>query len=201
MNCPEFSRTAFSGKSLICLTRKLLCLTGVLGIAGQIYAGEEVRYGMTPEAAHALIQEKGEEILFVDVRDPVEIQFIGFTDWVDVNIPFLLVDRTKWAESQGMFAMPRNGNFTDEISEALAAKGLSAEATIITMCRTGSSRGEPSAAFLRQSGFPNSYFIINGFQGEELEEGMLKGHRIKNGWQNSGLPWSPAINGDKIYRP
>jgi rhodanese-related sulfurtransferase len=201
MNLREFSRTSFPGQSCIGLLLKLLCLSGFLGISGQIYAEEKAPYGMTAEAAHALLQEKAAEILFVDVRDPVEIQFVGFTDWVDINIPFLLVDRSRWLKSEAMFAMPRNENFTDEIREALEARGLDPEATIITMCRTGSSRGEPSAAFLRQAGFPNSRFIINGFQGEALEEGMLKGHRIKNGWQNSGLPWSPAINGDKIYRP
>lgn len=50
-------------------------------------------------------QEKGTEILFVDVRDPVEILFIGYTDVIDKNIPFKLVDRSDFMADKGRFAM------------------------------------------------------------------------------------------------
>ncbi len=52
-----------------------------------------------------------------------------------------------------------------------------------------------------EEGFPNSYYVIHGFLGDPLEEGMLQGFRLKNGWQNSGLPWDLSINDGKIYRP
>jgi hypothetical protein len=35
-------------------------------------------------------------MLFVDVRDPIEIMFIGFTDVAQANIPFLLADRNRF---------------------------------------------------------------------------------------------------------
>lgn len=42
--------------------------------------------GLLPEDTHALVQERGDQVLFIDVRDPVEIMFTGFTDAVDANI-------------------------------------------------------------------------------------------------------------------
>ncbi len=36
---------------------------------------------------------------------------------------------------------------------------------VITLCRLGSERGEPSAVFLRTNGFPNARYVINGFRG------------------------------------
>ena len=169
-----------------------------LGLSAETASGQS---GLSVEATYKLLQEQGEKILFIDVRDPVEIQFVGFTDLVDVNIPFLLVDRQKWISSKSRFAMERNEAFLEGVAKALAAKGLGREARIITMCRSGSGRGEPSASYLRESGYPNAYFVIHGFQGDKLTEGLLEGFRLKNGWQNSGLPWSYEVNGAKIHRP
>ena len=174
-----------------------LCLLGA-GLAAR--AGED-RYGLSAAEAYALVQAESESLLFIDVRDPVEIQFIGFTDVVDLNIPFRLVDRTRLNRERGVFAMPLNPAFTEAVREALRAKGLEDDAKIITMCRSGSARGAPSAEFLRENGFPNAFFVRHGFQGDTLTEGPHKGMRLKNGWQNEGLPWSPRMNPEKIYSP
>ncbi len=160
--------------------------------------GEE--FGLTPTETYALKQELGDEVFFLDVRDPVEIQFTGFTDVVDLNIPFLLVDRTGWSEGRNAFPMPRNPRFAEEVEAALLDRGLDRETRIVTMCRSGSARGEPSAAFLRENGFPNAYFVRHGFQGDVVSEGENAGFRRKNGWQNSGLPWGDELNPEKIYR-
>ena len=55
-------------------------------------------------------------------------------------------------------------------------------------------------AFLRANGFPNARFVVNGFQGSAIKEGPQAGFRTQNGWQNSGLPWSPKMNPEKMYR-
>lgn len=36
---------------------------------------------------------QGSQILLVDVRDPVEIMFTGFSDVVDINVPYMTVNR------------------------------------------------------------------------------------------------------------
>lgn len=162
---------------------------------------EDDGFGLSAAETYALVQAEGESLLFIDVRDPVEIQFVGFTDIVDLNIPFRVVDRTRLNQERGVFQMNLNPEFAEAVRSALRAKGLEDDAKIITMCRSGSDRGKPSAEFLRENGFPNAVFVHHGFQGDPLTEGPQKGMRLKNGWQNEGLPWSPRMNLEKIYSP
>lgn len=159
-----------------------------------------VEIGISAQDTYDKVQLEGEKVLFVDVRDPVEIMFVGFTDVVDVNIPFLMVDRNQWNAERGVFKLYQNPEFANMIRLELAKRGLGPDAEIITLCRSGSERGEPSAAFLRENGFPNARYVINGFQGSAIKDGQQAGFRLLNGWQNSGLPWSPKMNAEKIYR-
>lgn len=156
--------------------------------------------GLTPEETYALKQEKSDQIVFIDVRDPVEIMFIGSTNVVDINIPFMQVDRYDWDEENNRFRMSVNPNFAAEVEALLDARGLDKTAQVITMCRSGSERGEPSARYLQEQGFSNAGFVINGFQGDSAKEGPQSGLRVVNGWQNAGLPWSSRMNAEKIYR-
>lgn len=97
--------------------------------------------------------------------------------------------------------MPSNPDFASEVEKALKAKGLGKDDLIVTMCRSGSARGKPSADYLLSQGFTNVKYIDHGFQGDKIEDGEREGFRLKNGWQNSGLPWSSKINPDKINKP
>lgn len=156
---------------------------------------------LTPQETYGMVQKQGDELLFVDVRDPVEIMFIGFTDVVDKNIPFKLADRSNFLANKGRFAMNTNPEFAADVEKALEEKGLTRDDLIVTMCRSGSSRGKPSAEYLMERGFTNVKYIDHGFQGSGAKEGEKKGMRIVNGWQNEGLPWSMKLNPEKIYRP
>lgn len=46
--------------------------------------------GISAQDTYAKIGQGEVKLLFIDVRDPVEIMFVGFTDAVDINIPYLL---------------------------------------------------------------------------------------------------------------
>jgi rhodanese-related sulfurtransferase len=155
--------------------------------------------GISPQDTQALIKQSN-NILFIDVRDPVEIMFIGFTDEVDLNIPYLMVDRSQWDTQKKRFRLYKNPDFISQVKTALIAQGLDETATIITMCRSGSERGLPSAKFLKENGFTNAHYVINGFQGAKVKEGEKTGLRVKNGWQNEGLPWKAKPNPAKIFR-
>lgn len=170
-----------------------------LAISASAHAGEAL--AITPEEVWHKIQHQDEAMLFVDVRDPVEIMFTGFTNAVDTNIPFKLVDRKRFNNDRGKFAMVTNPDFANAVEEALRTKGLDKNALIVTMCRSGSSRGKPSADYLLERGFTNVKFVDHGFQGSAVKNGKRKGQRVVNGWQNAGLPWSMTINPEKIYRP
>jgi len=81
---------------------------------------------LTAREAYDLKRARGDEVLFVDVRDPVEIMFAGFTDVVDVNVPFLLANPRAMNEKKSVFLMEPNPDFAPGITRALAARGLGA---------------------------------------------------------------------------
>lgn len=174
-------------------------ISGVL-LSLVVFAVQAVELEISAKDAYAKTQQTEKPVLLVDVRDPVEIMFVGFTDAVDINIPFLVADRTKWNAERNIFPMERNPEFVEQIKAELAKRGLDEDTEVITMCRSGSERGEPSAKVLREAGLVNARFVVNGFQGDALSEGPQAGMRLKNGWQNSDLPWSRSLNGEKMYR-
>lgn len=174
-------------------------MSGVL-LSLAVFAVQAVELEISAKDAYAKTQQTEKPVLLVDVRDPVEIMFVGFTDAVDVNIPFLMVDRTQWDAERNIYPITRNPEFVEQIKAELAKRGLDENTEVITMCRSGSERGEPSAKVLREAGLVNARFVVNGFQGDALSEGPQAGMRLKNGWQNSDLPWSRSLNGEKMYR-
>lgn len=177
---------------------KKLLIAVALGLAG--WSAGAVETGISAREAYEKVQSNAPGVLFVDVRDPVEIMFIGFTDVVHTNIPFMMVDRSKWDEQRGMFRLYPNPDFVAQIKAELARRGMGMDAEVITLCRSGSERGEPSARLLRENGLPYARYVINGFQGAALKDGPQAGLRIQNGWQNSGLPWSAKMSPGKVYR-
>lgn len=171
-----------------------------IGLATAAAAGWAVEMPISATDTLAKLQQPNSQVLFVDVRDPVEIMLIGGTDVAHVNVPFLLINRQQWDDKRGIFALEPNPDFVAQLERELARRGLGKDAEIITLCRSGNDRGEPSAAFLRANGFANARYVVHGFQGDARKDGPQKGMRTLNGWQNSGLPWSSKLNPDKVFR-
>ena len=141
----------------------------------------------------------GDQVLFVDVREPIEIMFTGFTDVVDVNIPFLLVNPSRWNPKKPRFAMEPNPGFADAIERALAERKLEPSAPVILMCRSGGTRGAPSARALEGRGFEAVYVVVDGFEGTTAKNHPNGPWRLVNGWKNAGLPWSYDLNPEKLF--
>lgn len=158
------------------------------------------RLYLTSQEAFDLKQEKGDQVLFVDVRDPIEIMFTGFTEVVDVNVPFLLANRDAWNERKSVFLMEPNPDFEPAIARALTARGLGKDTPVILMCRSGE-RGAPSARALEGKGYGAVHVVVDGFEGATVKEGPRKGWRLVDGWKNAGLPWGYRLDPDKLYRP
>lgn len=176
---------------------KQLIAAAALGFFALTASASEL--GISAKDAYEKVKQPNAKVLFIDVRDPVEIMFTGFTDMVTVNIPYLIVDRTTWDDKRGNFKPNYNPNFVADVKAELAKRGWGLDTEIITMCRSGSERGEPSADFLRDNGMVNARYVVHGFQGAAIKEGPQAGFRMQNGWQNSGLPWSLKMNKDKMY--
>jgi len=162
---------------------------------------KQTKWGLYVDAkeANAMKQANPKNVLFIDVRDPVEIMFVGFTDVVDYNIPFMTVNTHKWHNKKPVFKLEKNKYFEQDISKALKMKGMTKDTPILIMCRSGGTRGAPAAKLLEGHGYSKVYVVTDGFEGSKTKLGDKKGFRLENGWKNAELPWSNKLNKDKMY--
>jgi hypothetical protein len=70
------------------------------------------------------------------------------------------------------------------------------------MCRSGG-RSAISVNLLTEAGFKNVYNIIDGMEGDKVEdpESIDHGKRMKNGWKNSGSPWTYTLDPERMRFP
>jgi len=128
------------------------------------YAG-----ALLPAEAHAVLQQVPGAKL-VDVRTQAEWDYVG-------HIPdSVLVEWNTYPGGQ------RNPAFLREL-EAQVAK---TDAPVMFLCRSGA-RSHHAAQAATRAGYPSSYNILEGFEGDKDENG----HRnTVGGWRVAGLPWT-----------
>ncbi len=130
----------------------------------------------------------------LDVRTLGEYVFVGHAPMA-YNIPFRkLTDQ--WDQEKGRYSMPLNPGFVEAVKQSF---GL--EDTILVICRSG---GRSAAAVnrLAEEGFRNAYSILDGFEGDMVTDpaSYYNGKRMKNGWKNSGAPWTYGLDPKLVYR-
>lgn len=183
----------------------LLLVMSTTAIAGDVDPGKLSKKKLTPQGlyltakeTHKLVSAQDKTVLFIDVRTPAEVEFVGAPESIDANIPYMLNDFTEWDAKKNRFKKIPNSNFTVLIEDALKAKGLGKNDKIILMCRSGS-RSAKAANLLYQAGYKNVYSVIEGFEGDKSKVASTKGQRVINGWKNSGLPWTYKHDSNKMY--
>jgi rhodanese-related sulfurtransferase len=74
--------------------------------------------------------------------------------------------------------------------------------TLMVMCRSGG-RSAIAVNMLAQAGFTNVHNIIDGMEGDVVEDpaSVFVGQRLKNGWKNSGCPWTYKLTPDRMVLP
>ncbi|MEB8389186.1 sulfurtransferase [Rhodobacteraceae bacterium KMM 6894] len=153
---------------------------------------------LTAKEAFDMKTAQGDGVLFIDVREPIEIMFTGFTDTVDLVVPYMQVDPTAWHPEKPRFEMRLNPDFAAGVKVAMDARDMGVDTPVILMCRSGGTRGAPSAKALEGLGLKSVYVVVDGFEGATSKDNPNGPWRLKNGWKNSGLPWSYDMNKDKI---
>ena len=195
--------TRFRGHAAATALSTLLALSAVPAPAAEAPSDpqRQTPWGLylTALEAHDMKRDQGDGVLFVDVRDPIEIMFTGFTDVVDLNVPFLLSNPGKWNDKKSVFLMAPNPDFASVIEAALRDRGLGKSAPVILMCRSGGTRGAPSAKALQGLGLERVYVVVDGFEGTTVKDHPKGPWRLKDGWKNSGLPWSYKLNRRKVH--
>jgi hypothetical protein len=74
--------------------------------------------------------------------------------------------------------------------------------TILVTCRSGG-RSAIAVNMLAAAGYTNVYNIVDGMEGDLVDDpaSVFHGQRMKNGWKNSGVPWTYDITPEKILLP
>lgn len=153
---------------------------------------------LSAKEAYEMKTKNPSKVLFIDVRTPAETEYIGIADQVDVNIPYMLDDYGTWDAKKSRFMMSPNSAFTMKVDDAMKARGLTKNDTIIVMCRSGD-RSAAADNLLTKAGYTNVYSVWEGFEGDMGKAGAEKGRRAVNGWKNAGLPWGYSLNKARAY--
>ncbi len=153
---------------------------------------------MTASQAYEYTDAHMDSTLFVDVRTPSELNYLGAATVMDAHVPTVFMDSSGWDDKKHRYRRKINKNFVADIAVALKKKGLSKNDTIILMCRSGK-RSAKAVNMLADNGYTNVYTVVDGYEGDKVKQGPNKGKRLKNGWKNSGLPWTYSLDKDYMY--
>jgi len=161
----------------------------------EIPAAKQTSLGLYVTAKEAYEKWKAApgQVKVLDVRTPEECLFVGHPEmaW---NIPFLFMTH-QWDEEKNWYALKPNRKFVARVKEWAKPKD-----TILVMCRSGD-RAAKAVDELAKAGFTNVYNIVHGMEGDSVKdpENLYDGKRMKNGWKNSGLPWTYKIDRERAW--
>jgi len=97
----------------------------------------ESKQYLTAKQAYEVVTKNPSEVLFIDVRTPSEVEFVGWTPLVDAVIPYMNNDFDEWDEKNSRYTKVINGNFPIVFEALVAAKGINKNSPIIFICRSG----------------------------------------------------------------
>ncbi|WP_299043324.1 rhodanese-like domain-containing protein [uncultured Tateyamaria sp.] len=138
--------------------------------------------------------ERDPDILFVDVRDPVEVMIYGHPRFIDAIVP-VRAQSTEFDDDLKQWVLKDNPNFVMYMDQALDHYGKTRDDMIIVTCGSGW-RSAEAARQLHEAGFTDVWHIPDGYEGEDR-----KGFNIHNAWQLAGLPWSyDRVHGSQRLR-
>ncbi len=175
---------------------KAIALSAVLALtSGSLYAADKpanpkkqttLNLYLSAKEVPAFIEKNKDKVVFIDVRTPAEIEFVGHAEGIDKNIPIAYRDYTKYDEKKHRYGTFINQKFIDQVDALVKSKGLTKEdAKVILMCRSGD-RSAASTNLLAKQGYKNVYTVIDGFEGNKDKNGK----RTVDGWKNAGNPWT-----------
>ena len=156
----------------------------------QVPAKKQTALGLyvTAQEAYAMWQADPDRVKILDVRTPEEYIFVGHAEMAR-NIPLLFV-KYQWDTAKNEPVVEPNPEFI-----ARAESLFNPADTILVTCRSGG-RSAIAVNLLAKAGFVNVYNIIDGMEGDMVNDPGSANHgkRMKNGWKNSGSPWTYDVN-------
>jgi rhodanese-related sulfurtransferase len=149
---------------------------------------------VTAREAYEMWQADPERIKVLDVRTFEEYVLIGHAQMA-LNVP-LAFPTYNWDAQKGNYSVVVNKDFIAHVQEHFKP-----DDTILVMCRSGG-RSAMAANALAKAGFTKVYNIIDGFEGDKVEdpESIYHGQRMRNGWKNSA-PWTYKLDPKLVWLP
>ena len=165
-----------------------------LGAGHELPEGKQTSLGLYLSSIEAFEKWEAdpELVKVLDVRTLEEHIFIGHPAmaW---NTPFALQTH-EWDAEKQRFAMKRNPDFVSQVQNWAEPSD-----TILIICRSGG-RSAKAVNALAEAGFTAVYSIVDGMEGDTVDDpqSLFHGKRMKNGWKNSGLPWTYELAPERI---
>jgi rhodanese-related sulfurtransferase len=150
---------------------------------------------LTAKEAYEKWKAEPDKVKVIDVRTPEEYLFVGHPTmaW---KVP-IAAQTYEWDAGKAQFPMKLLPDFASRVKEAAKP-----DDTILVMCRSGG-RSAMAVNLLAAAGFKNVFQILDGMEGDAVEDpdSVFLGQRLKNGWKNSGCPWTYKLTPDRMVRP
>jgi rhodanese-related sulfurtransferase len=164
---------------------------------GDVPKAKQTSLGLYLTAREAYDKWKADpaRVQIVDVRTPEEFVFVGHAEaaW---NVP-LMLQTYAWDASGRNLAMTPNPDFLARMKVLFKPSD-----TLLVMCRSGG-RSARAVDLLAGAGFKQVYSVVDGMEGDPVDDPASPdaGKRVKNGWKNSGLPWTYDLDPGKMGLP
>ena len=152
----------------------------------------------TPTEAYEMWKADDGHVHILDVRTFEEYVFGGHVECAK-NVPLVF----PMFNPKGPSMPGRPPGCSGEANPDFVAKtkeAIPADDTILVMCATGG-RGAMAVNALAQAGYTKVYNIINGFEGDRVDDpgSVYHGKHMRNGLKNAGLPWGYDFHPDLMW--
>ncbi len=150
---------------------------------------------VTAKEAYDMWQADPDGVKILDVRTPEEFVFVGHAPMA-LNIPFAFL-AYEWDTAKKGFPWELNPDFV-----AAVQARFKTDDTILASCRSGG-RSAMAINQLARAGFTHVHNVLDGMEGGRVDDpdSVFHGMRMKNGWKNSGLPWTYDLDPDRMVLP
>ena len=150
---------------------------------------------VTAREAYEQFRAAPDKVKIIDVRTPEEFMWVGHAPmaW---KIPLVAVTY-QWDAEKKQFPAHPLPDFVARVQRVATP-----DDTLMVMCRSGG-RSAMAVNLLAQAGFKTVYNIIDGMEGDAVNDpvSVFHGQRLRNGWKNSGCPWTYELTGDRLLLP
>lgn len=150
---------------------------------------------VTAKEAYEKWKADPDKVKILDVRTLEEYLFVGHAPmaW---NVP-VAFQSYEWDAEKRSFPWALNPEFLSQVKSVASPAD-----TLLVTCRSGG-RSAMAVNLLAKAGFTRVYNITDGMEGDVVTDpdSIFLGLRQKNGWKLSGLPWTYAVDPDRVSRP